>query len=117
MQEDLCLLRRRDDGWYLEAASLCFPSRWRLADKIGRHITEVHGPVDGYVDQLASKVDRLFDRLTDRPVLRRNWYIHPDPTLFQPAPPPDGDPSSPQPDALATLVVRSERQTLRRLTR
>ncbi len=78
LQEDLCLLRRRDDGWYLEAASLCFPSRWRLADKIGRHITEVHGPVEGYVDQLASKVDRLFDRLTDRPVMRRNWYIHPD---------------------------------------
>lgn len=115
IQEDLCLLRRRNDGWYLEAASLCCPSRWRLADKIGRHITEVHGPVDGYTEHLASRIDSLFDRLTDRPVWRRNWYIHPDATLFQPAPPVGGDPIIEAASALETLVVRSERQTLRRL--
>jgi dimethylamine monooxygenase subunit A len=114
-QEDLCLLRRRDGGWYLEAASLCFPSRWRLADKIGRHITEVHGPVRGYADHLASKVDLLFDRLTDRPVWRRNWFLYGDPALFQPAPPVGGDPIVEAVAVLEKLVVRSERQTLRRL--
>jgi dimethylamine monooxygenase subunit A len=114
-QEDLCLLRRRDDGWYLEAASLCFPSRWRLADKIGRHITEVHGPVHGYAEHLASKIDLLFDRLTDRPVWRRNWFLYADPALFQPSSPVDGDPIIEAARALEDMVVRSERQTLRRL--
>ncbi|MFN3217964.1 MAG: heme-dependent oxidative N-demethylase family protein [Acidimicrobiales bacterium] len=114
-QEDLCLLRRRDDGWYLEAASLCFPSRWRLADKIGRHITEVHGPVHGYAEHLASKIDLLFDRLTDRPVWRRNWFLYADPALFQPSSPVDGDPIIEAARVLEDVVVRSERQTLRRL--
>lgn len=114
-QEDLCLLRRRDDGWYLEAASLCFPSRWRLADKIGRHITEVHGPVRGYVEHLASKMDMLFDRLTDRPVWRRNWFLYGDSALFQPAPPVGGDRVIEAASVMEDVVVRSERQTLRRL--
>lgn len=113
-QEDLCLLRRRDDGWHLEAASLCFPSRWRLADKIGRHITEVHGPVHGYAEHLASKIDLLFDRLTDRPVWRRNWFLYPDPALFQPVAP-VVDPIIEASQVLEEVVVRSERQTLRRL--
>ncbi|MEM9034733.1 MAG: DUF3445 domain-containing protein [Actinomycetota bacterium] len=115
VQEDLCLMRRRADGWYLAAGSVCFPSRWRLRDKLGRHVTAVHGPVDGYAEGLAARVDRLFDRLGERPVLRRNWFVHPDPALFQPDRPVGGDPVVVGAEALDELHCRSERQTLRRL--
>ena len=115
VQEDLCLLRRETTGWTLAAASVCFPTRWRLADKIGRSVTDVHAPIPGYRTRLAGRVDALFDRLGDRIVRRRNWFVHPDPSLFQPRPPEDGDPTIPASRCLADLVVRSERQTLRRL--
>jgi dimethylamine monooxygenase subunit A len=111
VQEDLCLMVLRDGAPHLDAASLCFPSYWRLGDKLGRPMAEVHGPVAHYADELASKVDTFLQRLRPgRPVWRRNWSIHDDPSYFLPDPtpalevtPPDG------------LYLRSERQTLRRL--
>ncbi|MEL6981949.1 MAG: DUF3445 domain-containing protein [Actinomycetota bacterium] len=115
VQEDLCLMAPGEAGWTLDAASLCFPSRWRLADKLGRPHGDVHGPVEGYRSTLASRVDRLFDRLGERIVWRRNWFVHPDPALFQPDRPAGGDPVVPTGRCEAGLFVRSERQTLRRL--
>ncbi|MEO6318333.1 MAG: DUF3445 domain-containing protein [Acidimicrobiales bacterium] len=111
VQEDLCLMVLRDGAPHLDAASLCCPSYWRLADKIGRPMAEVHEPVAHYDVELAAKVDTFLQRLRpERPVWRRNWSIHDDPTYFLPDPtpplavdPPDG------------LFLRSERQTLRRL--
>ena len=48
VQEDLCLLVLRDGAPHLDAASLCFPSYWRLADKLGRPLADVHDPVAHY---------------------------------------------------------------------
>lgn len=111
VQEDLCLLVLRDGAPHLDAASLCFPSYWRLSDKLGRPLADVHAPVAHYDDELASKVDRFLQRLPpDRPVWRRNWSIHDDPTLFLPDPTP---PRAVEPPA--GLWLRSERQTLRGL--
>jgi dimethylamine monooxygenase subunit A len=112
VQEDLCLLVLRGGAPHLDAASLCFPSYWRLADKLGKPLADVHGPVPGYGEQLAGKVDAFLSRLAPgRSVWRRNWSIHDDPAYFLPAPGP----------ARVDLVVpddlylRSERQVLRRL--
>lgn len=119
VQEDLCVLRRDDGGWVLAGASLCFPSRWRLADKLGHPLTAVHGPVEGYHRELAGRVDTMLDRLAAGPagrvVWRRNWFVHPDPTLFQPDRPPGGDPIVEAGRCLDELHLRSERQTLRPL--
>lgn len=117
IQEDLCLLDRGETEWVLRAAVLCFPSRWRLIDKLDRPLTEVHGPTPRYPERLAARVTSLLDRLGDRVVLRRNWFVHPDPTLFQPERPPAGDPVIPAARCADELYVRSERQTLRRLPR
>lgn len=114
VQEDLCLLRREPSGWLLVAASLCFPSRWRLAAKLGLTLGPVHGPVAGYDNELAARVDRLLDRLDERIVWRRNWFIHPDGSLFQPDRP-SSDPVAPAASCLWELYLRSERQTLRRI--
>lgn len=114
VQEDLCLLRRRDGAWHLDAACVCFPSRWRLADKIGRPLVDVHGPTPGYDPHLTERVTRLLDRLTTRPVLRRNWFVHPDGSLYQPVTPAT-EPIVPATAVGERLHLRSERQTLRRL--
>ncbi len=115
VQEDLCLIQRTNEGWHLEAASLCFPSRWRLADKIGRNMAAVHGSVEGYKEVLEKKVKAFFDRLGPDPVWRRNWFVHPDDSLYQPDEPIGGDPIIPSCDVREKLFVRSERQTLRAL--
>ena len=52
VQEDLCLVHRTSSGWILKAASLSFPSLWKLSEKIGRNMTAVHGPVDDYPEFL-----------------------------------------------------------------
>jgi len=114
VQEDLCLLQRLDDGWHLDASCLCFPTRWHLRDKVGQHIAAVHSPVRGYDPRITAKVDQLFDRLTERPVWRRNWFLMTDPTLFQPDRPPQ-ETIIDRADILTDLFIRSERQTLRRL--
>lgn len=113
VQEDLCLLQRRSSGWFLDSASLSFPTRWLLQDKVNRHIAEVHAPVGGYTPRINGAVDRLFDQLTDRPVWRRNWFLMSNPALFQPERQPIA--VMPQSYALTRLYVRSERQTLRLL--
>ena len=109
VQEDLVLMVERDGDLHLDAACLCFPSHWRLADKLGRPTSAVHRPVPGYQDELAGRVDRFLARLRPGVVTaRRNWSVHPSATLFAPVPPP--------PAPGADLWLRSERQTLRRLT-
>lgn len=119
IQEDLCLIHLRDGTWHLDAASLCFPSRWRLADKIGRPLVQVHSPVGGYDPVLADRVNKAFDHLLDRPddrpVWRRNWFIHPNPDRYQPSSPRGGDPVVAGGRALTHLWMRSERQVLRRV--
>lgn len=112
VQEDLCLLIDRDGAPHLDAASLCFPSYWRLRDKLGRPLAAVHEPVAHYADELADRVDRFLARLRpDRPVWRRNWSIHDDPTYWLPEPTPPRPVEPPE-----GLWLRSERQTLRRLS-
>ncbi len=108
VQEDLCVLVFRNGRPHLDAASLCFPSYWRLTDKLGRPLAEVHGPVPHYANEIAEKVDRFLGRLrTGQMVWRRNWSIHDDPSYFLP------DATAPREDA--DLYLRSERQVLRRL--
>ncbi len=112
--EDLCLMRRADAGYILAAACVCFPSRWRLADKIGRNLGEIHGPVPGYGEALGRPVDRFFAKLTaDKPVWRLNWTIHARSEPFQPVAPRIGrvDPA----EFAEGVSLRVERQTLRRL--
>lgn len=85
-QEDWCVhLPDADGRWRLVAASVCFPTRWDLTQKIGRTVREIHAPVPGYDEQLGDAVDRFFGRLTpEAGVWRLNWNLLDDPALFQP---------------------------------
>jgi len=115
VQEDLVLMVAHPDGYHLDAAVLCFPSHWRLVDKLGGSALAIHGPVPRYREELADKVDRFLDRLRpDVVVARRNWSVHDDDALHAP-----DAPLAPRPvtvhEVPTSLWLRSERQTLRRL--
>jgi hypothetical protein len=118
VQEDLLLMQPSPEGYILAAASLCFPLRWRLREKFGRPMAQIHQPVPGYHEKLERPVDSFFDRLTwDRPVWRSNWSIVDSPELF--LAPQQGDwdwyATINAENAGEKLWLRVERQTLRRL--
>lgn len=119
-QEDFCLMQSPGEGepYRLTAASLCFPTRWRLADKIGQPMQAIHGPVPLYAEKMGRQVDRFLQHLkADKPVWRINWSLIDDPALFQPTGHglTEEDPRF-QPDTISENVwFRSERQTLMRL--
>lgn len=110
VQEDLCVLVR-DDTWRLQAACVCFPSRWDLTAKIGRTLDEIHGPVPLYDVTLSEPTRSVFDRLKpERPFWRLNWTLIDNPDLFQPVRLPGRAHGG-----LADWFFRVERQTIRRL--
>jgi hypothetical protein len=120
VQEDWCLLQTNAEGepYRLIAATLCFPSRWRLHEKLGLPLADVHGPVPIYAEKLAKPVDRFFGLLkADKPVRRVNWSLYDDPRLFQPTGHgmTEADPSINAENAGERLWLRMERQTLVRL--
>ena len=115
VQEDLCLLRAAGGPYRLVAATLCSPARWRLADKLGRPLAEIHAPVAGYADKLAAPVDRFFAMLKPgKLVWRLNWGIVDDPAPFQPVAREAAAPVTAD-TAGERLWLRVERQTLQRL--
>jgi hypothetical protein len=83
--EDLCILEKHEAEHVLTAALLCFPASWSLAEKFGRPLTTIHAPVDSYSDDMARRVQRLFDAVKPgRPLWRANALSYADPTLYQP---------------------------------
>ncbi len=113
VQQDLCVLEKPDgaDEHVLTAAILCFPASWTLAEKIGRPLSEIHGPVAEYDGAMARRVQRVFDHLRDdTPVWRQNALIYEDPALFQPR-----RMSAPRVARHGAGYLRSERQVLLRL--
>jgi hypothetical protein len=113
VQEDLCVLTPSPQGLRLTAAVVCFPSRWRLRDKMGATVAGIHQPVPDY-SSIRPIVDASMARLdVRRPMWRLNWTIVDDPALF--LPPRSASRSSADPADPAATMLRVERQTLRRL--
>ncbi len=118
VQEDLCLMQRDAGGrWRLTAASVCFPSRWDLPSKLGDTLAGIHRPVPGYGHRLARSAEQFFDRLRyGRIAVRANWSLMDAPQLFQPTVMPSHERGTLTVDNVGQRVVlRTERQTLRRL--
>lgn len=85
--EDFCLMVPRGGVHVLAAAVLCFPSRWALAEKLGRAMLRIHAPVPSYGEDLNARVERMMTHLKPgRPLWRANGHFHSDPTLFRPRP-------------------------------
>jgi hypothetical protein len=109
VQEDLCILQKSGTEHVLTAAVLCFPASWRLAEKAGQPLTQIHVPVPEYDADIARRVQRLFDGVkAGRPLWRFNRLTYSDSDLHQPFPKPEDRPGR---------YLRSERQCILRLPR
>ncbi|MEP2530977.1 DUF3445 domain-containing protein [Shimia sp.] len=113
IQEDVCLLQRKEDQHVLTGAVLCFPASWKLSEKIGRPLDGIHAPVDSYDANVARRVQRLFDGVrAECPLWRKNVLWYDDPALFQPR----SQSESRQPVGSGDApYLRSERQSILRL--
>lgn len=112
LQQDVCILEKQGAEHVLTGAILCFPASWTLAQKIGKPLIGIHQPVDEYTEDIARRVQRLFDGVQPgRPVWRANLLRYESPALFQPRLENDPRPVG-GPDA---RYLRSERQVILRL--
>lgn len=114
VQEDLCLLEKAEAEaeHRLTGAILCFPSNWTLAQKLGRSLTRIHLPVDSYDENIARRVQRMFDTVRpEAPVMRANLLLYNRHDLWNPR----AEFARHTPDPNAARYIRVERQTILRL--
>ena len=113
VQNDFCILQKANQDHVLTAASLCFPASWSLDEKFLKPLIDIHVPVKEYDDNIAKRVQRLFDGLQiNRPVWRFNAMYYEDPSLFQPR---SINQPRRKPAPNKVNYFRSERQTLIKL--
>jgi len=108
--EDFCLLQKPAEGgeYRLVAGVLCFPSHWSLTEKLGQPLTAIHGPVPGYANDLARRVNRVFEALrVEQPLIRWNWLLQSEAELHMPP--------GHERRADGPFYLRAERQTFRRM--
>ncbi|KAH9843744.1 uncharacterized protein C8Q71DRAFT_719459 [Rhodofomes roseus] len=160
VQEDWAIMMEGTDGQYwLQAGAVCKPGFWRLQDKLGMPLDEIHlsGNVPQFKSKLQLSMSRFFRRMpVGKPVTRNNYFfqvvkqpelqpqddpaVHVDPTELSWARTMHGfedkkdferaalireeteaetenvaDRKSTEPLDPATVFLRTERQTLRRL--
>lgn len=112
-QEDFCILEKRGDEHVLVAAVLCFPASWSLDEKFLRPLIGIHVPVASYDENIARRVQRLFDGVqAARPLWRFNALWYDDASLHQPRR--EGERRA-RVDPATAGFLRSEMQTIRRL--
>ena len=127
VQDDLAIMFEKPDGqYYLLAASILLAGFWRLEDKFGMPLSEIHtsGNVPGFKTKLEKGMMNFFRRVQPAsPVLRNNYFIQVDDNLAW-----SGSIGSEDDDgagwstaeknkAIEHHFFRSERQSLRRLPR
>ncbi|KAL9114035.1 MAG: hypothetical protein Q9227_001807 [Pyrenula ochraceoflavens] len=127
VQDDLALMLERPDGqYYLLSGAILLAGFWRLTDKFGMPLSEIH--TSGSVPQFRSKLEKgmlnFFRRLRpEEPVLRNNYFLQVDDDLAWSHSIGDEDSDSvswstaQKNKAIEHHYFRSERQSLRRLPR
>ena len=121
--EDLLLLKphpRKGDetllDWTLLAAALAFPAHWVLAEKMGRPLAGIHGPVPHYAERLETPMDRFFTNMKVGPISHRwNWSVMTSHRLFTPHR--SGRTPLAPGAGIDEIFIRMESQTLRKLPR
>lgn len=127
VQDDLAIMYEKDDGqYYLLAGAILLAGFWRLEDKFGMPLSEIHtsGDVPGFKQKLEKGMMNFFRRVTpEKPVLRNNYFIQVDDCLaWSPSiGSEDSDGigwfTAEKNKAIQHHYFRSERQSLRRLPR
>ncbi|PMD55740.1 uncharacterized protein K444DRAFT_645446 [Hyaloscypha bicolor E] len=114
MEDFNILVKNQETGEYeLKASATLFPAGWKLQERIGTGMANLHKPVPGWKEKLGGSVNRYFDHLSPKTSMERtNLFIQTTPDLFQDAPEKitEGEIIMPK-----RLMVRRERQTFMRL--
>lgn len=128
-QDDLAIMIEKPDGqYYLLAGAILLAGFWRLEDKFGMPLSEIHtsGDVPGFKEKLEKGMLNFFRRVKpEAPVLRNNYFIQVDDELAWSSSigPEDsqegtiGWGTAEKNKAIEHHMFRSERQSLRRLPR
>lgn len=77
-QDDLAIMMEKPDGkYYLQAGAILLAGFWRLEDKLGMQLSQIHtsGHVPHYKEKLERGMDNLFRRLKPGEVVGRNNYV------------------------------------------
>ena len=76
-ESDFLLLKPAADGrFHLLGAVVCFPSSWRLTEKIGRPLDVIHAPVPGLEESLGRTIHSFLAKIRPGPAwCRSNWGI------------------------------------------
>lgn len=126
IQDDIAIMFERPDGqMYLLAGAILLAGFWRLQDKVGQSLDQIHmGIVPGYENKLRKGMNSFFKRIKpEAPVCRNNYFIQVDEELPWSSSIGDEDEGEPSWDtaeadrAIKYHYFRSERQSLRRLPR
>ena len=126
IQDDLAIMFERQDGlYYLLAGSILLPGFWRLSDKFGLSLSDIHtsGDVPHYKEKLEKGMLNFFRRVQpENPVVRHNYFIQVDDNLaWSPSIGPEdlvkGWNNAEKSTVIESHHFRTERQTLRRLPR
>ena len=127
IQDDLAIMFEKEDGqYYLLAGAVLLAGFWRLSDKFGMPLSEIHtsGDVPGYKTKLEKGMMNFFRRIKpDSPVLRNNYFIQVDDNLAWSTSIGSEDSqgigwnTAEKNKAIEHHYFRSERQSLRRLPR
>ncbi|KAI0775471.1 hypothetical protein BC629DRAFT_1638009 [Irpex lacteus] len=77
VQDDIAIMIEGSDGqYYLQAGAIVIPGMWRLQDKIGMSLDDIHisGTVPQFQSKLQPSMNRYFRRMSvDKPVTRTNY--------------------------------------------
>lgn len=124
VQDDLAIMFEKPDGqYYLLAGAILLAGFWRLSDKFGMPLSEIHtsGDVPGFKDKLEKSMMNFFRRVQpENPVLRNNYFIQVDEDLAWSHSIGDEDSegigwfTAEKNRAIEHHMFRSERQSLRR---
>ncbi|KAE9391911.1 hypothetical protein BT96DRAFT_739609, partial [Gymnopus androsaceus JB14] len=126
LQDDLALMFKGTNGqYYFQGGAICIPGFWRMRDKIGMSLEEIHiqGHVPQYETKLHNSMARYFKCMAvDKPIIRNNYFFQElawsattngsEETFVH------GDcitPKKPMPIAAENLRLRMERQSLHML--
>lgn len=127
VQDDLAIMFEKSNGqYYLLAGAILLAGFWRLEDKFGMPLSEIHtsGDVPQFKEKLEKGMMNFFKRVQpDKAVLRNNYFIQVDDELaWSPSIGGEDDDgigwfTAEKNKAIQHHWFRSERQSLRRLPR
>lgn len=121
-QEDFNILMKSEvDGqWHLMASATLFPAGWKLEERVGGTLQDLHGPVPNWARKLGCPANRFLDHSKSRNCYeRRPMFVQTGGDYFKDSDINDRDDTTSEkiPVSFEDLYVRQERQTFRPLVK